>query len=133
MPKPIDLAVARLDAEMLRIRKETEKELNKELKRVGDEVRDEVRTSSKPPFRTGKLRRSFKTSVRRKGLVSVYSNEPYAPVWEWGGEIHPRGVPIIFPETRFVTGTVEERGDDIADKLADAFNSIAHDNGFHGP
>ena len=127
---PPKLAVQQLNAHLRHIQKETEKELSSELRRVGNEARDEVRGSSEDPYLTGGSRKSIKTSVRRKFNVSLYSNEPQVPVLEWEGTIRPKGVPIEFKGTAFVRPTVLERGDDIDDKLADAFDSIARRNGF---
>lgn len=129
--KPPGAAIAEFNAALLDIERETEKQLNAELRRVGDEVRDIVRgRTGITPYKTGRLRESIRTSVRRKGLVSLYSNLPYAPLWNFGGTISPRGVPITFKATMFVTGTVLGRGDDIDEQLGDAFDSIAHKHGF---
>jgi hypothetical protein len=86
------------------------------LRAIGNEVRDEVRSSTESPYaenpaadsqgKVGRKRRSVKTSVRAGG-VSLYSLEPDAGVWEWGGKISPRGVPITIPRTNFVRGAIE--------------------------
>lgn len=86
------------------------------LRAIGNEIRDEIRSSSDSPYaenpaddskgKVGRKRKSVKTSVRVGG-VSLYSLEPDAGVWEWGGVIKPRGVPITIPRTKFVTGAVE--------------------------
>lgn len=123
-------AVVRFDKAVADIRKGLEKETSSKLREVGERVRDEVRTSHEPPFATGALRESFKTSVRRKLEVSIYSLKPQAPVWEWGGSIAPKGSTITFPRTTFVTKTVFENADRIDDELADVFDELAHRNGF---
>lgn len=125
-----DYAIAKLDADLNKIRKETEKELSKKLKEVGTIARDAVRSSEEDPYATGTLRKSFKVSVRKKYLVSLYSNLPQAPVWEWGGGISPHGHEIEIPRTEFVTKTVREKGDEIDEEIADALDSVAHRNGF---
>lgn len=129
-PLPPKAAVNLLNAHLREIRRETEKELSKMLREVGNNARDVVRRSTEDPYRTGKTRKSVKTSVRRKNQVSLYSNLPAAPVWEFGGKIRPRGTPISIPKTSFVSGTVLALGDQIDEELADAFDSIARRNGF---
>jgi hypothetical protein len=123
----VDALVAALRA----IEKETGKALKAELKQTGEKVAAKVRSSQARPYRTGRLRRSVKTSATAKGSVSIYSNLPYAPVWEWGGEIKPRGVPIHFPRTEFVTGTVDAMSKEVEPELAAAFDAAARRNGFH--
>jgi hypothetical protein len=129
-PLPPGPAFALLSKQLKAIQKETEKELTKELRRVGNEVRDDVRSSTDAPHRTGKLRKSVKTSVRRKMEVRLYSNLPQAPVFEFGGTIRPRGKPITIPRTEFVGGTVLRLGDDIDERIADAFDDVAKRHGF---
>lgn len=101
----------------------------KELRGIGDTVRDRVRSSTEPPFRTGKTRRSVRTSVRG-GTISLYSNEPQSPVWHWGGTIRPRGAPIRFPETRFVSEEVEEEAKRVEQRLGGFVDGIADRYGF---
>ncbi len=129
-PLPPGPAFGLLNAHLKAIEKEIEKELSKELRRVGNEVRDRVRSSTQRPHRTGRLRRSVKTSVRRKTQVSLYSNLPQAPVWEFGGTIRPKGAPIEIPRTEFVRGTVVKLGDDIDERMAEAMDSVARRHGF---
>ena len=130
MRSPVESAVARLNADLRDIQRETEKELVKEMRRVGNEARDVIRRSTEAPYRTGKLRKSIKTSVRKKSEVSLYSNLPQAPVFEFGGRIRPRGSVISIPKTNFVTGAVLAMGDDVDEKLAEAFDGIARRNRF---
>jgi hypothetical protein len=129
-PLPADIAIARFNASLRGVQKDTEKEMVKRLREVGNEARDEVRGSTRPPFRTGRTRKGIRTSVRRKSEVSLYSNEPQAPVWEWGGVIRPRGTPIEIPKTNFVTGAVLKHGDDFDERMADEFDQIAHRHGW---
>lgn len=131
-PLPPKLAVDLLNHHLREIKKETEKELSKMLREIGNNARDEIRADTQSPFRTGTTRKRVKTSVRKKFEVSLYSNDPQTPVWEYGGTIRPRGVPIEIPKTSFVSGTVLKRGDQIDEELADAFDSIARRNGFVG-
>lgn len=129
-PLSAEAAIARFDESLRAIEKDTEKELLKEMRRVGDEARDAVRRSTEPPYRTGTLRKSIRTSVRRKSEISLYSTLPQAPVWEFGGKIAPKGAAIDIPQTNFVRGTVLAIGDDIDDRLADAFDEISHRHGW---
>ena len=119
------------------------KALTKELREIGDHVRDEVRLGSGAPRariaaedsagKPGRKRLSIKTSATQKG-VAIYSREPDAGVWNWGGEISPRGAPISIPRTGFLSlpaaraadRAAEEMGD-ITDRLADRYA------GFTGP
>jgi hypothetical protein len=131
-PLPAKLAFERLTLALRAIEKDTEKELNKALRDLGNEVRDKIRGSAASPFLTGRLRKSIRTSVRGKSQVSLYSTLPQAPVWEYGGTIRPRGVPITIPKTNFVTGVVLAEGDDFDERIADKFDEIAHRHGFFG-
>lgn len=131
-PLPPSLAVDLLNHHLRSIQKDTEKELTKKLREVGNNARDVVRRSTDAPHRTGRLRKSVRTSVRKKNQVSLYSNLPQAPVFEFGGRIRPKGTAISIPKTSFVSGTVLALGDQIDEELADAFDSIARRNGFIG-
>lgn len=127
---PPQLAIDAFNRQLREIAKETEKELSQELRRIGNEARDVVRGSTEDPYETGGLRRSVKTSVRRKSEVSVYSNLPQAPVHEFGGTIKPRGRPITIERTNFVSGTVLALGDEIDSEIGEAFDKVARRNGF---
>ena len=130
LPDSVDLGIKALNGSLRGIEKEVEKELTKELRRLGNEIRDTIRGSTADPYRTGKLRKSVKTSVRRKGVVSLYSNEPHAPIFEFGGVIKPRGTRIKIPGTNFVRGTVVAISDAIDEEIADAFDGVARRHGF---
>lgn len=125
-------AFALLNKRLRGIEKDTEKALTREIRRVVTEVRDEVRSSTKPPHRRGKIRKSVKTSVRRKHEAALVSKHPAAPVWNFGGVIEPRGVPITIPKTNFVSGPVAERGPETEQNITDAFGDIAREHGFLG-
>jgi hypothetical protein len=127
---PFDLAVARFNESLRAIEKDTTKELSKALREEANKVRDKVRTSTARPYRTGKLRRSVKTSVRGKYNASLYSLLPQAGVLHWGGTIRPRGVPITFPKTEFVTAEVLAGADEFEERIADRFDEISHRHGW---
>ncbi len=98
------------------------------LRAIGNVERDKIRGSSDAPAaesgaedsqgKARRKRRSVKTSVRAGG-VSLYTREPDAAVWNWGGTIRPRGVPIQIPRTEFVSGQVKADAAEIAAALAD--------------
>lgn len=128
--KATEAAFTNVQRRLAAIAKDTEKELTAELRKVGNEARDVVRSSTEAPYRTGKTRKSVRLSVRRKTVLSLYSNSPQSPVWEFGGVIRPKGKPIEIPQTNFIRGTVVAIADEIDEKLADAFDRIARRNGF---
>jgi len=98
--------------------------LVKELRDVGNETRDKVRNSTAPPYRTGKMRRSVRTGVRR-GAITLYSNLPQGDVLEWGGSIKPRGVPIEFPRTEFVRKEVAASSEGTEARLSGLLEATA--------
>ena len=103
--------------------------LVKELRDIGNESRDKVRASTAPPYRTGKMRRSVKTGVRR-GSITLYSLLPQGDVLEWGGTIRPRGVPIHFPRTEFVRKEVKAASAGTEARLAAVLEETAARYGF---
>lgn len=107
-----------LRRDLRRIDKNLAKAFNRALREIGNEIRDEIRGSTQRPYRTGKLRRSVKTSVRAKG-VSLYSLLKYAPVHEWGGTIRPRGTPITIERTEFIRGQVIKNREETERKVGD--------------
>jgi hypothetical protein len=108
--------------------------VNAELKEVGNLVRDHIRQSTAPPFAgnpgsdskgiIGRKRRSVKTGIRA-GTVTLYSLEPDAAVFQWGGSISPRGVPISIPRTEFVTKQVEKDTPEIEARMATVLEGVA--------
>jgi hypothetical protein len=132
MTRPaIDTAgISDLLRDLRKIDKRLGASLVSELRLVGNKARDRVRTSTQTPYRTGRTRRSVKTSVRRGG-ISLYSNLPQAPVWHWGGTIKPRGVPITFPRTEFVAKEVRDASKDTEAELAGVLEATAERYGFH--
>jgi hypothetical protein len=102
-----------------------------ELRAVGNEARDKIRNSTAPPYgpvdskgKIGRKRKSVKTGVKR-GQISLYSNEPDAAVWHWGGTIKPRGVPITIPRTEFISAEVLRESEGIEEKLAGVLEGTA--------
>lgn len=119
---------------MRRAGKDLGKATSAELRDVGNEVRDRVRNSTEPPYASspeddsegapGRKRRTVKTSARLTG-VSLYSLQPDAGVWNWGGTIKPRGVPIVIPKTEFVSKEVEHSTEHVAERLGLLLDGIA--------
>jgi len=105
-----------------------------ELRDIGNEIRDEIRAGTDAPYdstgandsqgKAARKRRSVKTSVRRGG-VSLYSREPDAGVWNWGGTISPRGVPIHIPRTEFVKGPVLRHAESTEARVLGVLSGVA--------
>lgn len=120
--------------EMRRVSPKLGSAVSAELKDIGNEVRDHIRQSTAPPFasnpgsdskgKIGRKRKSIKTSVTR-GSVRLYSLEPDSAVWQWGGEIRPRGVPIQIPRTEYVTKQIEKDTADIEARLGVLLEGVA--------
>ena len=103
-----------------RVGNAADKAIEEELRAVAVSV--SAKAQARAPVRTGKLRASIKPSVTVKRGAAVVSNVPYAKVHEWGGVIHPRGVPIHIPRSGMVTGAVESSDMEIAravDRIGD--------------
>lgn len=104
----------------------------KSIRDVGDKLRDEIRSSTAPPYKTGALRRSVKTSVR-VGQLSLYSRLPYANVQHWGGTIRPRGTPIHIERTGFIWDPAKEAVPRVTEELGEVLDATAARYGFVGP
>lgn len=104
------------------------KELTGELRDISQPV--VIRAASLAPRLTGELARSLRVSVQQRG-VSIYSTLPQAPVLHWGGTIRPRGVPITFPRTEFISRAVEEHADRLLDDVSDGVERASHRAGWH--
>jgi hypothetical protein len=104
--------------------------LIKEIRNSGDKLRDEIRSSDAPPYKSGRLRSSVRTSVRG-GSLSLYSREPYANVQHWGGTISPKGTPIKIRKTLFVYGPATKATPRITEEMAVLLDLTAVRYGFH--
>jgi hypothetical protein len=122
--------IGALIRDLRKIDKDLASSLVKELRSIGNTARDEVRGSTAYPFRTGGLRRSVKTGVRR-GTIVLFSRLPQSGVIEWGGKIKPRGVPIEFKRSEFVTDAVEANSAGAEERLGVVLESTAARHGFH--
>lgn len=108
--------------DLRKVDREVDKELRGEIKDAANTVLEEARATA--PIRTGALARSLKVSVTGRG-ASIYSALPYAPVVHWGGVIEPRGVPIRFPRTEFITRAVERGADRLVEDIGDGVERAA--------
>lgn len=113
---------AQLRRALRRITPETDKELAGELKSIADGVLDDARPAA--PQLTGELAKSLRISVTQR-RVTIYSLLPQAGVIHWGGTISPRGVPITFPRTEFVTRAAELQSARLVNQVGDAFDRAA--------
>lgn len=117
--------------EMRAIDRDLGKAVSQELRSIGNVERDKIRRSTAAPYgpvdsqgKIGRKRQSIKTSVRAGG-VSLYSTQPDAGVWEFGGKIRPRGVPITIPQTAFVRKQVDADKEYTMTRLAVMLEGIA--------
>lgn len=81
------------------------------------------------PRRTGTLAGSIRpyTSGNKAG---VRSRLPYSGVVHWGGTISPRGVPITFKRTEFITRAMDRKSDAVLARLAVGFDGAARRSGW---
>lgn len=117
-----------LRKDLRRLPGQTNKELSGELKRAIGPVL--VQARSLAPQRTGRLAGSLKPFVLGT-RVGIRSRLPYANVVHWGGTISPRGTPIRFPRTEFITRAVEAQDDRFVDAVGDAVERAAKRLGWH--
>jgi hypothetical protein len=111
--------------------KEFDPELERELK---GEFREEASRAAADAgslvrSRTGALARSYRPFVTLRA-VGVRSPLPYAGVYEFGGTIYPRGVPITFARSEPVTRTILRRSDAILDAAGEAVDRAARSTGW---
>lgn len=100
--------------------------MNAALKQAADKVA--VTAGALAPRRSGELAHSIRPFVSGS-RVSVGSTLPYANVVHWGGTIHPRGTPITFKRTEFITRAVEDHREELVQDIArvtqDALDRVA--------
>lgn len=120
--------LSQLNRSLGRIDKDLRRESLRHIREVTRKVRDTARDKYTPKL-TGELAKSLRYSASNRG-ASVSSSLPQSPVWEWGGRISPRGVPILIPRTRMIGRAVEDHTDDIEEQIGRLFDRIASANGF---
>lgn len=108
--------------DLKKLDREIDKELVGDIRRAGGTYLTEARTEA--PMKSGALAKSLKLSVTTRG-VSIYSTVPYAGVVHWGGTIAPRGAPITFERTEFISKAVDRGADRLVDELSDSVEQAA--------
>lgn len=94
-----------------------EKDMRQAFKTAADKIA--VTAGANAPRRTGELAHSIQPYATGN-RVGIRSRLPYAPVVHWGGTIRPRGVPIHFKRTEFITRAAEDHQEELAQDVADA-------------
>lgn len=131
MPDPPAVHVkglAEFRRDVKRVDAEVNKQLARDLREGAQETLEEGRAVA--PRLTGKLAGSLRLSVTTR-QVAIYSNLPYAGLLHWGGTIRPRGVPITFKRTEFLSDPVERNADKIAERVAESVEDAARATGWH--
>lgn len=117
--------------------------LRRDLKRldplIDRELRDAIRDAAGKvaitagalaPRRSGELAHSIRPFVSG-AKASIGSTVPYAGVVHWGGTIRPRGEPITFKRTEFITRAVDDHADQIVQDMGDGVERAARRAGWH--
>lgn len=106
--------------------------LGRYIREMARDVRDDARANTpvgRPDRRAagqrkpGGLGKSIRHSVTQK-RATLYSNEPDAPVHEFGGTIRPRGVPIQIQEVAMLRGAVAGRTDEVESHMTQMFDRL---------
>lgn len=118
------------------------RELRRDLKRldplIDRELRDAIRDAADKvavtagalaPRDSGALAHSIRPFVSGP-KASIGSALPYAGVVHWGGTISPRGVPITFPRTEFISRAVDDHTDALVEEVADGIDRAARKAGW---
>lgn len=112
-----------------RISKDLRKDSVRELRTIARHVRGTAQELTRVG-ETGKLRKGLRYSATAKG-AAITSTLPQAPVFEYGGTISPRGVPITIPRDRMVGKAVQRDARNIEEQIGHLLDRIASRNGFH--
>lgn len=131
MGKDVDVRVDGLKEfrrDLKRLEPEADKELRNSIRAAATKIAVEAAASA--PRRSGALARSIRPYVSR-ATASIASRLPYAPVVHWGGTIEPKGVPIRFKRTEFITKAVERGTDQLIDDIGDGVERAARRVGWH--
>lgn len=107
--------------------------LSRYIREMARDVRDDARSRApvgRPDRRAndqrkpGGLSKSIRHSVTQK-RATLYSNEPDAPVHEFGGTIRPRGVPIEIREVAMLRGAVADQADQVEAHMTQMWDRLA--------
>jgi hypothetical protein len=96
--------------------------INQELRKAVVPIAAEARVLA--PKRSGKMAASTRPYATGS-KVGVRSFHPGAGVVHWGGTISPRGFPITFSRTEFITRAVRGREAAIAKDISDSLQAAA--------
>lgn len=88
-----------------------------------------ARSRQLAPRRSGRLAASIRAGTRGDRLF-IRSPLPYAGVLHWGGTVNPKGTPITFRRTEFITRAVAENQDRLISGLGDAIDGVARKHGW---
>jgi phage gpG-like protein len=117
-----------LRRDLRRLEPLVDRELRDALREAGEKVA--ITAGALAPRRSGALAHSIRPFVSG-ARVSIGSTLPYAGVVHWGGTIRPRGVPITFKPTEFVTRAAEDHADELVDDIGDGVERAARRAGWH--
>lgn len=114
--------------DLRRLEPEIDKELRKSIRVAASKVA--VTAAGLAPRRSGALARSIRPYVSG-ARASVGSRLPYAGVVHWGGTISPKGTPIAFRRTEFISIAAERQADRLIDDIGDGIEAAARRAGWH--
>ena len=119
------------------------RDFRRDLKRLEPEVEKELKADFREISRTilglalagtprdsGDLARSLRTFVTARG-AGIRSRLDYANVVHWGGTIQPRGTPIVFERTEFLTRPLQQEEDRVMNDAEQAIDRAARKTGWH--
>jgi hypothetical protein len=113
--------------ELKRFDPELEKELKGEFRDAA--ARAAAEAGGLVNSRSGALARSYRPFVTARA-TGIRSSLPYAGVYEYGGTITPRGVPILFARSEPVTRAVERKADAVLQEAGNAVERAARKAGW---
>lgn len=105
-----------------------DKEAQKEIKQAVGKIA--TTAGAQAPRQSGDLAHSIRP-FGSGARLGVGSKLPYAKVLEYGGTIQPRGVPIKFQPSLFVTKAVEDHADELVEDIGNAVDRAARRVGWH--
>jgi hypothetical protein len=105
-----------------------DRELRDALREAGEKVA--ITAGALAPRRSGQLAHSIRPFVSG-AKVSIGSTLPRRVWCTSGGVIRPRGVPITFKPTEFITGAAEDHADELVNDIGDGVERAARRAGWH--
>jgi phage gpG-like protein len=119
--------LAELRRDLRKLEPQVDKELRESIKEAADKVA--VTAGALAPRRSGALAHSIRPFVSG-AKASIGSTLPYAGVVHWGGTIRPRGVPITFERTEFISRAVDDHSGALVEDIADGIDRAARRAGW---